>query len=279
MRADLTNTTVRSAGLVDGCIISSRSRRDDPPPRLWPAEWLRGAYEHIVFYGLLAVFGLGSLFWSVLAGILHWVLPRTLGETFGQFMIMMGFRGFITAMRLSRIIVCELDELDTLAGAAPLVIAPNHPSLLDAVLVISRLPHVICAAKAEIWDNVFLGGSARLAGFVRNDSPVSLVREAVRQVRRGRHFLIFPEGTRSNLRPVGEFKGGFALIAKQSGAPLQPVFIETNSRFLGKGWPLYKKPDFPLVYRARLGRRIAVEGDVHNVVSRLRGYYERELQR
>ena len=266
-----------------------RARRTDPAARLldwpatsrrvrsWPAQRLRGAYEYVVFYCLIALFGLGSLFWSLLARILHFVLPRALAEPLGQFMIMLGFRGFVTAMRLSGIIKCELDELDALACAAPLVIAPNHPTLLDAVLVISRLPHVVCAAKAGILDNVFLGGGARLAGFVRNDSPAGLVREAVRQVKCGRHFLIFPEGTRSSLRPVGEFKGGFALIAKHASVPVQPIFIETNSPFLGKGWPLFRKPDFPLVYRARLGRRIAAEGDVHNVVIRLRGYYEQEF--
>lgn len=239
--------------------------------------WLRGAHEQVVFFGLLLIFGLGSLVWSALAGVLYWVLPRRIGEPLGQFMIMAGFRVFVAAMRASGIIECELDELDLLAGAGPLVIAPNHPSLLDAVLVISRLPRAACAAKVEIWDNLFLGGSARLAGFIRDDSATKLIRGAIRQVKLGRHFLIFPEGTRTNVRPVGEFKGGFALIAKHAGVPVQTVFIETPSRFLGKGWPLFRRPEFPLVYRVRLGERVEVDGNVHGVVAGLRGYYQREL--
>jgi 1-acyl-sn-glycerol-3-phosphate acyltransferase len=239
--------------------------------------WLRRAYEHAVFYGLLALFGISSLLWSVPAAILYPLLPRRLGEPLGQFMIMAGFRYFIAVMRLAGVIECDLRELDMLRAGAPVVIAPNHPSLLDAVLIISRLPHLACAAKAEIWDNIFLGGGARLAGFIRNDSPAKLIREATRQVRRGRHFLIFPEGTRSEARPVGDFKGGFALIAKRAEAPVQTVFIESNSRFLGKGWPLLKKPEFPLVYRVRLGRRIVIEGDVHDAVGQLHAYYRQEL--
>ena len=274
MRAHLGNPAGKRAGLMDGGAIGGAV---DPPLRARFAARLRGAYEHIVFYALLLIFGLSSLVWSVLAGILYWLLPSRIGEPLGQFVIVAGFRGFVAAMRASGIIDCELEELDALGRAAPLVIAPNHPSLLDAVLVISRLPHVVCAAKAEIWDNVFLGGGARLAGFIRNDSPIKLVRGAVRQLRYGRHFLIFPEGTRSNSRPVGEFKGGFALIAKQAGVPVQTVFIATPSRFLGKGWPLFRRPEFPLVYRVRLGHRVGIEGDVHDVIARLRAYYQREL--
>lgn len=240
---------------------------------------LCGAYEIVAFYGLLALFGVSSLLWSLPAALLYRLLPSRLGEPLGQFMIMAGFRYFVGAMRLSGIIRCDLRALDALRDGPALVIAPNHPSLLDAVLVISRLPRVVCAAKSPIWDNSFLGGGARLAGFIRNDSPAKLVREAARQVRAGRHFLIFPEGTRSAASPIGAFKGGFALIAKQAGAPIQTMFIESNSRFLGKGWPLFKKPDFPLVYRARLGRRVEAEGDVHRLVAELEDYYRQELGR
>ena len=241
------------------------------------AARLRHAYEHLLYYGLLGLFGISSLLWSVPAAILYPLLPRRWGEPLGQFMIMAGFRYFIGVMRIAGVIQCDLRELDRLRRGTPLVIAPNHPSLFDAVLIISRLPHLVCAAKAEIWDNVFLGGGARLAGFIRNDSSAKLIREAARQARRGRHFLIFPEGTRTSVQPVGAFKGGFALIAKQAKAPVQTVFIESNSRFLGKGWPLLTKPDFPLVYRVRLGRRVTVEGDVHEAVRQLHAYYRQEL--
>ncbi len=114
--------------------------------------------------------------------------------------------------------------------------------------------------KAQIWDNLVLGGGARLAGYIRNDSAHGMVRCSARELRGGRPLLVFPEGTRTRRRPVNDFKGGFALIAKMARAPIQTVFIETDSPFLGKGWPLLKKPRFPLVYRARLGKRFTVEG-------------------
>ena len=86
------------------------------------------------------------------------------------------------------------------------------------------------------------------------------------------------EGTRTRKGPVNRFKGGFALIAKQSGTPLQTVFIETNSPFLSKGWPILKKPELPLIYRARLGKRFEVSGNVKSFVSELEAYYRQELE-
>jgi 1-acyl-sn-glycerol-3-phosphate acyltransferase len=238
---------------------------------------LRIFYEYLVFYGSLAYFGLISLVWSLLAGVLHLFLPVKHGEPIGQFVMMMGFRSFVKVMEVSGIIRCDLRALDALRDTPSLVIAPNHPSLLDAVLVISRLPRVICITKPEIWNNPFLGGSVRLAGFIRNDAAVSLVKHAAAQVRARHHLLIFPEGTRTVSPPVNRFKGGFALIAKNAGAPVQTVFITSNSRFLGKGWPLFRKPPFPLHFRVELGRRLEVSDNVQDFLAELESYYAAEL--
>lgn len=240
-------------------------------------RWLRPAYECFVFYGVLAVFGISSLLWSLPAGLLYRVLPRHLGEPLGQFMIMVGFRYFVWVMTISGIIKCDLTALDVLRRDASIIISPNHPSLLDAVLVISRLPRVLCIMKPDIWDNPFLGGGARLAGFIRNDARAKLIKLSAQRVRDGNHLLIFPEGTRTTRKPVNDFKGGFALIAKRAGAPVQTVFIETNSPFLGKGWPVFKKPGFPLRYRIRLGQRFDVPNDVQPFIAELERYYRREL--
>lgn len=242
----------------------------------WVA-WLKLPYEYLVLYGGLLLFGLSIFTWSVAAAVLHGLLPRRLGAPLGRFTIMALFRGFLFALRASGIIKCDLSALDALRGQRALIIAPNHPSMLDAVLVVSRLPHVICIMKAPIWDNLILGGGARFAAYICDDSPFSLVRLSAAAVRAGNQLLVFPEGTRTRQWPVNGFKGGFALIAKTARVPVQTVFIETNSPYLSKGWPLYRKPDFPLVYSARLGQRFEVEGDVKTFVADLECYYRQTL--
>jgi 1-acyl-sn-glycerol-3-phosphate acyltransferase len=136
---------------------------------------------------------------------------------------------------------------------------------------------VVCITKAALWDNLLLGGSIRLAAYIRNDAPVTLVKLAVRALRSGHQLLIFPEGTRTTTPPLSVFKPGFVLMARHSGVPIQTVFLEGGARYLGKGWPLFRKPEFPLVYRARLGRRFDAPEDVRGFIAELERYYRDEL--
>lgn len=243
--------------------------------------WFKLAYEYLVFFGGIALFGATCFLWSLIAALLHPLLPRKIGVPLGQFAIMAAFRWYLFMLKLSGIVHCDLAALDALRGQKQLIIAPNHPSLIDVVLIVSRLPRVACIMKAEIWDNIFLGGGARLAGYIRNDSPGNMIRLATAAASSdGGQLLVFPEGTRTcpeHGSPVNEFKGGFALIARTAHAPVQTVFIETNSRFLGKGWPLIRRPRFPLVYRAKLGQRFEVEGNVRTFVASLQDYYGQAL--
>ena len=88
---------------------------------------LRDLYEIVAFYGLLGLFGVSSLIWSLPAALLYRLLPSRLGEPLGQFMIMAGFRYFVGAMRLSGIIKCDLTALDALRHGPALVISDPSP--------------------------------------------------------------------------------------------------------------------------------------------------------
>ena len=237
----------------------------------------RLAYEYFVFCVGYLYFGTGCALVSLLSTVLHPLLPSRVGVPLGRWMTGAHFRGFLALLKAGGLVRIDLAALDQLRGERSIIIAPNHPSLLDAVFIISRLPQTACIMKAEIWDSFFLGGGARLSGYIRNDAPINLVRQSVDELQAGHQLLVFPEGTRTRAAPVNAFKGGFALMAKKSGAAVQTVFIETNSAFLCKGWPLLKKPEFPLFYRARLGMRLTTESDVKDFVSKLENYYREEL--
>ena len=238
---------------------------------------LKRCYENLVFYGGLALFGLLALGLSLVALPLRLLLPRDLHAPLGRGAIAVLSAGFLNTLRFTGLVQIDLAELETLRTERGLVIAPNHPSMIDMVLICSRLPRVACIMRAGLCAHPLLGGAARLADYIRNAPSVSMVRDAVAALKKGEPLLIFPEGTRSEDGVLNPFKGGFALIAKQAGVPVQTVFIETNSRFLGKGWPLLKKPDFPLIYRACLGERFEVNGDVKSFVGQMEAYYQRTL--
>lgn len=238
---------------------------------------LKSLYEYIVLYGGLLFFAVICLAWSLPAGILHRILPRKIGERLGQYAIMQGFRLYLYVVRASGLVKCDLSALDALRDEQSLIITTNHPSLIDVVLIASRLPHAVCILKANLLDNPFLGGGARLAGYIRNDSAEKLIYQSLAVTRTGGQLLIFPEGTRTQAGPVSEFKGGFGLIARKTRVPVQTVFIEANSPFLGKGWPLLQKPVFPLIYSVRLGNRFEVTGGVKPFVAELEQYYRQQL--
>ncbi len=237
----------------------------------------RRFYDSFRFYAVLAAFGLFCLAWSLPASLFYWVVPRASRRQVGQYAIMTGFRIYLGLMRVSGLARFDLRDLDALAAQGAMVIAPNHRSLLDAVLVISRLPRVVCITKASLWNSQFLGGGIRMAAYIRNDTPLKLVRAASGALRAGDQLLIFPEGTRAASDTLQSFKPGFALIARTARVPVQTVFLESNSPYLRRGWGLFRQPDFPLVYSARLGRRFTVTGDTETFTSQIEDYFREEL--
>ena len=138
----------------------------------------------------------------------------------------------------------DLTALDALRGEPPMILAPNHPGLIDAVAVISRIP-VTCIMKGQLARNPFLAAGARLAGYIRHDSLRGMINRSSDVLHDGSHLLVFPEGTRTVRLPVNPFIGSIGIIARVANVPVQTIFIDTDSPYLGKGWPLFRKPALP----------------------------------
>jgi 1-acyl-sn-glycerol-3-phosphate acyltransferase len=230
-----------------------------------------------LFYACLLWVGAVFLLGSSLCHLLTWLVPREQGIRWGRALISAAFRGFLAVAAGLGLVRADLRALDALADERGLIIAPNHPSMLDVVLVVSRIRQACCIMKSDLWDNIFLGAGARLARYIRNDSATSMVRQAVAELQAGGKLVMFPEGTRTVRAPVNPLKGGIALIAHSVQVPIQTVILETNSPYLSKGWHLFKVPTFPLVYRARLGLRIDAPKEVGQTLSTMQDYYEHEL--
>ncbi|HEY9097783.1 MAG TPA: lysophospholipid acyltransferase family protein [Thiobacillus sp.] len=243
----------------------------------WPRRALHRVYEYSVLWVGLVALGLSSLIWTVFALPLNLVLPKRQAVALGRGVISHAFRvylGFLTAIRA---IHFDLTELDALRAEGPMIIAPNHPCLLDALMVLSRLPGIACIMKADIVDNVFFGVGARMAGYIRNDAQLSMVKQSVAELKQGSQLLVFPEGTRTTRWPVNVCKGTTALVASRAQVPIQTVFIETDSAYLSKGWPLFRRPRFPIHYRVRLGRRFDPPGKAGTFTEDLERYFIEEL--
>lgn len=238
---------------------------------------LRTLYEYIALYISLAVFGAGGVIFSILGAVLYFILPQRFGVRVGRLLITCIFWPYLVFIQSTGLFKCDLSALDALSDDESIIIVPNHPGLIDVVLVGSRLSNIVCIMKKNIQDNLLFGGCARLAGYIRNDSTGNMVRAAVAELKQGSQLLIFPEATRTTAQHVNKFTGTFALIARRAGVPVQTVFIEYSSAFLSKGWPLWKKPQFPLTFRVTLGKRFEVGGNTKSFVDDLENYFRERL--
>ncbi len=217
--------------------------------RARPLRALRG---HLILMGALLVVGLcmvGTLMILLVASVLG---PPVRRRRRSQAIISGLFRGLLYLGNRSGIVQSDLSELDALVDRGPLVVVANHPCLLDAMLIVSRLPAAVCIMKSQLCRHPLLGVGSWLAGYVPNGSPTQLVRQSVRALAEGSQLVVFPEGTRTHGRPMADMKGAFATIAVRAACPVVMVAIDADSDYATKGWPLWRLPTFPLRYRIRL---------------------------
>ena len=238
----------------------------------------RAAYEYAACSGSLALFALLCLAWSLLALPLYALLPRTLGRRLGRLGIMLVFRLYTDWLEGIGAYRLDLSALETLRGEGALILAPNHPSLIDAVLIAAHVDDLSCVMKSELMGNILLGPGARLARYIRNGSPRQMVRAAVAELRAGGRLLLFPEGTRTMRGPINALTRSVGVIARHAQVPVQTLLFETDSNFLGKGRPLWARPSLPIRYRVRLGRRFDPPRDPEAFRLELEHYFCIELQ-
>lgn len=111
---------------------------------------------------------------------------------------------------------------------APMLWVSNHVSWTDIPLL-GMLAPLSFLSKAEVRSWPLAGWLAHQAGtlFIRRGAGDSaLLRQRLgRHLRGGRHLLVFPEGTTSDGRDVGNFHGRLLGSAIETGVALQPVAI------------------------------------------------------
>src|ERR1700691_5458723 len=240
-------------------------------------RFARTLYEYFALYSSLTLLGIICLTWTVFALPLYFILPVRLGTSIGRRGIMSGFRLYAWSLSITGAYRLDLRAVDSLRGGPPAILAPHHPCLIDALLILTRHPNLVCVMKSELMRNVFLGSGSRLARYVPNDSSRQMVKESVAHLRCGGVLLLFPEGTRTIHSPINSLVGSVGLIAKYANVPVQTLVIETDSPFLSKAWPLFRSPSLPIIYRVRLGKRFDAPTDVAAFTADLDQYYRREL--
>ena len=132
-------------------------------------------------------------------------------------------------------------------GAA--ILAANHTSLWDAPIILTATHRPMrTMGKAELFENKLLAPFLRMAGAFpvkRGTADLTAIKTALKTLKDGGIFAIFPTGTRVK-DGDGDAKAGVALIAAKSGAPVIPVAIRGGYRIFKRvtihvGQPLHVK--------------------------------------
>ncbi|HWU38937.1 MAG TPA: lysophospholipid acyltransferase family protein [Candidatus Acidoferrum sp.] len=141
--------------------------------------------------------------------------------------------------------------------SGPVILAPNHVSYLDPVVVgiaVSRRIHFM--AKKELFRNPFIGWFLRaLQAFpvTRERVDPSTLKRTLSLLAAGHVVLVFPEGTRGDGQALRPAKPGIAVIAARSQAAVVPVFHWGAEQVLPRDGRRMRRA--PL--RVRFGRPLA----------------------
>jgi 1-acyl-sn-glycerol-3-phosphate acyltransferase len=244
-------------------------------------SWFKDLLHHAAFFSAFVLFAtLGSLV-SVLCVLPAMLFHGARVRFFGQRLIHALFRFFLGYVRLFRLVEVDASELSGLRQSEGLIVVANHPCLLDAVLMVAQMPRAVCLMKGSLARNIIFSGTARLAGYIHNQSSLGLVKKCEERLKEGTNLLIFPEGTRTVGGRLLPFKMGFALAAVSTGSPVQTVFITADNKCLGKGQPLLKRQTLPMHYYLRLGESFVPKpGENAKVFGcRVENYFNEKLSR
>jgi len=189
------------------------------------AIFLRSLVFNILFYPVF-------LFWAVIA-LPTLVMPRAALMRIASWWA----RSNIFLMRVVCNIKVEFRGVKKIPKG-PLIVAAKHQSMWETISLLRFFDAPFFVLKRELtWIPLF-GLFLVKANMIAIDRGAgaralkAMMRRAAEEVRHGRQFLIFPEGTR---RPVGaapHYKTGVGLIYGNCAVPCLPVALNS-----GLFWP------------------------------------------
>lgn len=127
---------------------------------------------------------------------------------------------------------------ENIPNEGPVLIFANHPSIQDIFIIaayVKRKVHYM--AKGELFRNPILAALLKALGafpISRGKGDVGSIKNVYRLLEEGKIVGIFPEGTRTLKKNPKMNKGGAAMLALHSKAPILPVAVEWNKTLFSR---------------------------------------------
>lgn len=125
----------------------------------------------------------------------------------------------------------------------PCILAPNHQSMIDGLLVSSFLNNRFSRntyffAKDKHVKNPLIRFIADRNNVIVLDSNLDLkvsLQKMAAVLQQGKNIMIFPEGTRTRDGQLNEFKKTFAILSRELNVPIVPVVINGAYNAFARG--------------------------------------------
>lgn len=187
---------------------------------------------------LRGIFLLGFWFTSIalLAPLLIALVLLTKNENFIYSPVRMFIRAGL-AMVGVRVEVTGIEKLDP---NQTYIFTPNHQSLIEVPLFVTYLGrNPAYLGKKEVFKYPVFGFGIRLIGVVpvdRSNSPAAVesAKVATENLRGGKSYVVYPEGTRSRDGRMLPFKKGAFMMAIDAGVPVVPITVSGATRIMPK---------------------------------------------
>lgn len=156
----------------------------------------------------------------------------------------------------------EVTGLELLDPNQTYIFTPNHQSLIEVPLWVAYLERNLAyLGKKEVFKYPIFGYGIRLVGVVpvdRSNSPAAVesAKLATENIRRGKSYVVYPEGTRSSDGGLLPFKKGAFMMAIDAGVPVVPITISGATRIMPKA----QIKIFPSTVRVTIHEPISTAG-------------------
>src|SRR3954447_8862973 len=182
------------------------------------------------------------------------------------------FRGSIRA-------TCRptVEGLENFPKEGPVIVAPNHQSFLDSIIVQALMPRKVAFfAKAEYFTakgpkGMFSRWFFSSVGSIpvergEQAASVAALQSALEVLERNEAFGIYPEGTRSRDGLLYRGRTGVGWLALTTGAPVLPVGLIGTDRLQPAGKMVVR----PKHFTVRIGKPLYFErtGPQHSLPAR-----------
>ena len=172
----------------------------------------------------------------------------------------------------------EVEGKENIPLKGPLIIASNHVSNLDPVVLGAVLPRrVSFMAKKELFSHrIFARFLKKLEAFPvrRGKADISAMKEASYRLQKGGALILFPQGRRSAVLEAGGLLSGVGFLAKTTQAWVLPARIfGTDKALPPKTWLLRPakvriKFSRPLKFSAKEGRQ-QIAQEIFNAIKNI----------